>query len=107
MRKFMALIGLTALLGLSTDAALGTGGNVAEKPVYVVVMTHVEGDRPEHESSPTCVSDLRYQTDPLPLPGVPPRGTSFAIDIAGTELLHEILQKYADLDGKRPMSGRI
>jgi hypothetical protein len=80
----------------------GVSGDATEEPVYVVIMTHIEGDKPEPEGSPTCASDLRYQTEPLPPQGVPPRGNSFAIDVAGTELLHEILHKYADSEGQKP-----
>lgn len=72
-----------------------------KEPLYIVVMTHVEGDRAAPEGSP-CTDDLYYQTAPLPLPGQPPRRNSFAIDVAGTELLHEILQKYVDSFGERP-----
>jgi len=71
------------------------------EPLYVVIMTHVEGDRAAPEGSP-CTEDLYYQTAPLPPPGQPPRGNSFAIDVAGTELLHEILQRYTDYFGEKP-----
>lgn len=72
-----------------------------EEPLYVVIMTHVEGDRAAPEGSP-CTDDLYYQTAPLPPPGQPPQGNSFAVDVAGTELLHEILQEYTDSFGEKP-----
>jgi len=72
------------------------------EPLYVVVMTHVEGDRGYREGDPRCPSDLYYQTAPLPPPGQPPRRNSFAVDVAGTELLHEILQRYTDSFGGKP-----
>lgn len=96
-----ARIVLTAAL-MAALALSGTSGALTEEPLYIVIMTHVEGDRGEPEGSPACASDLRYQTDPLPPRGVPPRGNSFAVDIVGTELLHEILQKYTDSEGKKP-----
>jgi hypothetical protein len=71
-------------------------------PLYVVIMTHVEGDKHEPDGSPNCPSDLDYQTLSLPLPGEPPRWPSFAIDIAGTELLRRIFQNYSDSYGSEP-----
>lgn len=97
MRKMILMATLIAALILS-----GASWTWTEEPVYVVIMTHVEGDRADPPGSPMCANDLHYQTDPLPPPGVPPRGNSFAIDIAGTELLHEILQKYTDSEGNKP-----
>ncbi len=103
MERARTALAAVLLVALALPGASGTLTIAnSEDPLYVVIMTHVEGDRPEPEGSPTCVSDLRYQTDPLPPRGQPPRGNSFAIDIAGTELLHEILQKYTDSEGKKP-----
>ncbi len=73
----------------------------AEEPVYVTIMTHVEGDRAAPEGSP-CTDELFYQTAPLPPPGRLPQRNSFALDVAGTELLHEILQRYTDSFGGKP-----
>lgn len=91
---WVALAGLVAVAGafllLTRDASTS-----AAEPLYVVVMTHVEGDNGEPEGSPTCPTDVDYQTRPLPPSGQtsPP---SFAVDIAGTELLREVLQNYHD-----------
>ena len=74
----------------------------AQEPLYILIMTHVEGDRADLEGSPTCPRDLSYQVIPLPPRGQLPPRNSFAVDIAGTELLHEILQRYADSGGKTP-----
>ena len=101
MRRVRVLMALMMALALSGASGALTVTS-PEEPLYVVIMTHVEGDRGEPEGSPTCPSDLRYQTDPLPPRGQPPRGNSFAVDIAGTELLHEILQEYKDSDGNKP-----
>lgn len=82
-----------ALLGASQASTVAT----SEEPFYVVIMTHVEGDKADSLGSPTCASDLHYQTAPLPPRGQPLPGNSFAVDIAGTE----ILQRY--IDSLQPM----
>jgi hypothetical protein len=66
------------------------------EPLYVVVMSHVEGGWGEPEGSPTCPTNVYYQSLPPPPPGQPPPGPTFAIDILGTELLREIFQSYHD-----------
>lgn len=70
--------------------------------LYVLAMTHVEGDFGEPEGDPGCPAALYYQTLPLPPLGQPAPGPAFAIDIRGTELLREILQNYHDSYGSEP-----
>ena len=72
-----------------------------DKPIYIVVMAHVEGDEVEQEGSPTC-GDLTYQEGGLPKSGECPSYATYEADIAGTELLHEILQTHTDSLGKTP-----
>lgn len=74
----------------------------SERPLYVVIMTHVEGDEPEPEGSPTCIEDLSYQVEGLPPPGQAPKNATFEVDIVGTEFLHEFLQSYTDSRGQPP-----
>lgn len=93
-----ALIAALALSGACVPPMIAG----SEEPLYIMIMTHVEGDKPEPNGSPTCVNDLHYQMDPLPLLGQLPRGNSFAVDIAGKELIHEISQRYTDSEGKKP-----
>ncbi len=64
-------------------------------------MTHVEGDRGEPVGSRICPTATVYQTLPLPPPGQTST-ESFAVDIAGTELLREILQNNHDSYGSEP-----
>jgi len=66
------------------------------EPLYVVIMTHAEGDFGELEGSPTCPAALVYQTLAAPPVGQPLPGPLFAVDIAGTDLLREILANYHD-----------
>src|SRR3989337_3034058 len=95
---WVALAGVVAAAGafllLTRDASTS-----AAEPLYVVVMTHVEGDIGQPEGSPTCPTDLVYQTLPQPPPGQP-WSPSFGVDIAGTDLLREPLGNYRDSFGR-------
>ena len=71
------------------------------RPIYLVIMTHVEGDEPEPEGSLTC-GDLTYQEGGIPPIGEHPKCATYEIDLAGTELFHELLQAYTDSRGKTP-----
>jgi hypothetical protein len=72
------------------------------RPVYIVMMSHIEGDFGFPEAHPDCLQTF-YQSLPLAPPGTPPPpGPTFAVDIAGTELLHEIAQNYRDAYGGKP-----
>jgi len=73
----------------------------AERPLKIILMTHVEGDEVEPKGSPRC-GDLTYQTGGLPEKGALPKFATYEIDVAGTELLHETLQAYTDSLGKTP-----
>lgn len=71
-------------------------------PLYVVVMTHVEGDAPMPEGDPGCPTTLFYQTLALPPTGQPAPGPTFSIDIRGTEMLRETFQNYHDSYASEP-----
>lgn len=86
---------LTACLTLQADPASA----LPSEPLYVVIMNHVEGDFGELETSTTCPTSLFYQTLAAPPLGQPVPGPLFAVDIAGTDLLREILANYHDSSG--------
>lgn len=73
----------------------------SERPLKVILMTHVEGDEVEPDGSVTC-GDLTYQTGGLPEPGKKPKYATYEIDVAGTEMMHEALQSYTDSLGRTP-----
>jgi hypothetical protein len=68
-------------------------GNLNKRPLYLVVITHVEGDETEPVGSPTY-EDLTCQEGGLPPIGEKPRCINFEVDLVGTEFLHEFLQNY-------------
>jgi hypothetical protein len=72
----------------------------ASGPLYVTIMTHVEGDVVLPPGDAACDESL-YQTLALPPSGQasPP---SYSLDVAGTELLRQILGSYADSTGAEP-----
>ncbi|MBI3657224.1 MAG: hypothetical protein HY232_12475 [Acidobacteria bacterium] len=76
---------------------------LSDEPVYVVTMSHIEGDATIfREGDPTCLG-IQYQITPLPEPGQPPvPGPTFAVDVAGTDLLYEIAQNFSDAYGGPP-----
>ncbi|MBG0770972.1 MAG: hypothetical protein H0S82_04650 [Anaerolineaceae bacterium] len=73
----------------------------AERPIKVIIMTHVEGDEGEIKGSVRC-GDLTYQEGGLPKIGEKLPYDTYEIDIAGTELMFETLQNYTDSLGKSP-----
>ena len=75
--------------------------NLSNRPIYLVIMAHVEGDEPEPEGSPTC-GDLTYQEGGIPPAGELPKYATYEIDLVGTEFLHEFLQNYTDSFGQKP-----
>jgi len=100
---------LTAVfLLLAAAAAIGfvlpapSASTAPFAPLYVVVMTHVEGDWGAPEGDPDCLTAVYYQELGPPPPGEPPPGPTFAVDILGTELLREIFQDYHDSSGAEP-----
>lgn len=72
-----------------------------DRPLKIILMTHVEGDEVLPEDNPKC-GDLHYQTGGLPNPGVSPQENTYEIDVTGTELMHETLQAYTDSMGNTP-----
>ncbi|MBE0686403.1 MAG: hypothetical protein IH585_10415 [Anaerolineaceae bacterium] len=73
----------------------------SDRPLKIILMTHVEGDESEPEGSPPC-GDLTYQTGGLPEPGQKLDYCTYEIDVSGTELMHETLQSFSDTLGKPP-----
>jgi hypothetical protein len=72
-----------------------------QQPVYVLVNNHVEGDYSMQPGDPACMA-LVYQTATLPPPGPGFPGPSFALDIAGTALIRQVLDGYSDAGGRTP-----
>ena len=73
----------------------------ADRPIKIILMTHVEGDDVFPETNPKC-GDLHYQSAGLPDHGVSPAENTFEIDVTGTELMYETLQAYTDSHGNSP-----
>lgn len=71
------------------------------EPVYVVIMNHVEGDRACPSDDLACLKSTEYQTVPLPPPGVP-LWNGYSVDIAGNDLIYQILLRYADSADRKP-----
>ncbi|HDH04093.1 MAG TPA: hypothetical protein ENH01_00040 [Nitrospirae bacterium] len=101
------IIKITAALMLIVITSCGGGSdnNTTRtdtlKPVYVVIMNHVEGDIGFSEGDPDCLTSTIYQT--LPLPGAGSKADpSYSLDIAGNDLIYEILLNYADSRGQKP-----
>lgn len=100
---------MKSVLLLSILAVFLSGGARAEEaaecaglePVYVVIMNHVEGDNPCPAGDPVCLASVEYQTAQLPPPGVVAK-PSYALDIAGNDLIYSILLNYADSAGQKP-----
>jgi len=70
------------------------------RPLYVIIMTHVEGDAPDREGSTTYMENLSYQVGELPPVGQKQQFPTFELDLIGTEFLHEFLESYTDSLGK-------
>jgi len=82
-------------------AAAHAGDLWPPQPVYVLVNNHVEGDHAMQPGDPACQA-LVYQTADLPPPGAPQPGPSYALDLAGTALLRDVLDGYADALNRQP-----
>jgi hypothetical protein len=86
----------------------GDGGSDSETPqadtsvpVYVVIMNHIEGDMACSEGDNLCLTATLYQTLPLPPPGIT-ANPSYSLDIAGNDLIYEMLLTYTDSYGEKP-----
>src|SRR3990172_8257095 len=64
-------------------------------------MNHVEGDRGCPPDDLACLKSTEYQTVPLPPPGVQ-LWNGYSVDIAGNDLIYQILLRYADSSGRKP-----
>ncbi len=71
------------------------------EPVYVVIMNHVEGDNPCPMGDAACLASIEYQTALLPPPGVVAK-PSYALDVAGNDLIYRILLNYTDSGSQKP-----
>ena len=92
---FLALF--SAGIAIADDAAFAP----AQEPVYVVIMNHVEGDRTCPEGDALCLASVEYQTAKLPPPGMVAK-PSYALDVAGNDLIYRILLNYSDSAGQKP-----
>lgn len=91
--------------GYTVPASEGEGilPGPGTEPVYVVIMNHVEGDRacPDPAYDPQCYTSDSYQTVPLPPPGKKAE-PSYSVDVAGNDLIYQILLNHSDTFGQKP-----
>lgn len=78
-------------------------GNPQTKPIYVIFMMHLEGDRGPEAAIPTSRA---YQTRGLPDPdwdfGKFQNMPSFENDVRGLEIARELCQQFTDSFGNHP-----
>ncbi|MDI6779691.1 MAG: T9SS type A sorting domain-containing protein [Bacteroidota bacterium] len=72
------------------------------KVVYILFNNHIEGDGTSQPGDPACPSDTTYQTLSLPPIGILNFRASYAIDLFGTQLLHERTNLVTDSFGEHP-----
>lgn len=100
--KASLLFSLFFFVSISPASAIETAiGDPSQEPVYVVIMNHVEGDRACRPKDVACLTSLAYQTAVLPPPGVG-ASASYSLDIAGNDLIYDILTNYHDSPGRGP-----